>query len=276
MKFKTLLIKHKKLLILLILLFIAGIGSIIFDRHFKCPIDILYEEFVFTRQEIHEMAEELDKAGVLNELHESGCALWVFKKDIPKAIIHLSSKGLPRQTKTPEEIRYEQNPDLEESAGFGPHRLKSPIMLRKKCYDNKFEEITDVTITPASDIVYKSGNHNSRKKIQSCIREKPVLGRRERRARNYYKKAARQLAETIVSIDGIKEAYIKVIPGTWSDWRDRQLCTSCVTLKFKTGFTPGKKLIRTIEHLTTHNLGELKVKGVRIVDENGKILNDEK
>jgi len=99
---------------------------------------------------------------------------------------------------------------------------------------------------------------------------------REEKDRKYLQQLTGDLTETIRQIDGIADAYIKIVPKPQSAWgqEDKATASASIMLKMVPGAKISKKQIQGIVQLVAYSVDGLQPDNVKIVDTTGKVLNN--
>lgn len=99
---------------------------------------------------------------------------------------------------------------------------------------------------------------------------------REEKDRKYLQQLTGDLTETIRQIDGIADAYIKIVPKPQSAWgqEDKATASASIMLKMVPGAKISKKQIQGIVQLVAYSVDGLQPENVKIVDTTGKVLNN--
>ena len=99
---------------------------------------------------------------------------------------------------------------------------------------------------------------------------------REEKERKYLQQLTGDLTETIRQIDGIADAYIKIVPKPQSAWgaEDKATASASIMLKMVPGAKISKQQIKGIVQLVAYSVDGLMPENVKIVDTTGKVLNN--
>lgn len=253
------------------LVIVALLFSLAIYAHFEnkaYAYTSVYNEYIFTASEKDEICRELDSIGVGYLKDEGESFLLIQNKDRSKALLYLASKGLPRNPKTRAEIDEENG--VETTCRFYPPLI--PIARSRKISDF-FHEEENHRVTS----LFHSA-HGLIKGLGLCPGElgsEETMERKEESERKYLADKVDELLEIITSVDGVENAWIKVVPRPgYREYCGRGHCTVLIKLALKPGFTPDKVQVRSIGYLTSVYIEFFKITGVAVVynNKNGEII----
>ncbi len=262
--------RHKASLIIMSLLLLMGIPAYFYDK--SNTYRGIFFNYVFSIPQIDEMCRELDNIGVRYETLEGYTALAIHNKDRSRALLHLASKGLPRNPKTIEQYCKERYGD--ENWGYKlsvPEIPPNFVINSQSQTSRKYPEYEGkLSLSDIVDPLYNVLNDFGIQPPEIYSKEKSES--REVRERRYHQNMVNDLADIISSIDGIEDVYLKVVPKPGSDCEEGPWCAS-IKLDTKPGFTLEQKQINMIEYLTSIYFGDFKIERIVIVDRKSKRLN---